>query len=66
MAEKKWFIPAEGATVRDPFTRAIAPAEGWEVEDSLYWRRKVAAGDGVFGTKPEDKTRTVKKESANV
>ncbi|MBI1262950.1 MAG: DUF2635 domain-containing protein [Rhizobiales bacterium] len=67
MAEKKWFIPAEGCTVRDPNTRKIVPAEGMEVEDSIYWRRRVNAHDGSYGSKPAapGATKAVKKDNAN-
>lgn len=65
MAEKKWFIPAAGGTVRDPATREIVPAEGKEVEDTIYWRRLVDAENGTYGDKPGEKSRSVKKDGAN-
>jgi len=65
MAEKKWFIPSSGCTVRDPVTREILPAEGKEIEDGIYWRRLVNSGDGTYGVRPAEKTKPVKKDNAN-
>jgi hypothetical protein len=38
--------PVPGGRVRDPRTRAIIPADGYDVPDSdFYWLRRLAHGD---------------------
>jgi hypothetical protein len=38
--------PVAGGRVRDPRTRAIIPADGYEVGDNdFYWLRRIAHGD---------------------
>jgi hypothetical protein len=48
MAEKKWFVPADGSTVFDPATGKKVPVEGMAVEDTVYWRGCVEAADGTY------------------
>lgn len=52
MAEKKWFVPAEGSTVFDPATNKKVPPEGKAVEDNVYWRGCVEAKDGTYAPMP--------------
>lgn len=46
MSETKVLRPADGARVRHPGGRLLAP-EGEPVEMTAYWRRREAAGDAV-------------------
>jgi hypothetical protein len=39
--------PAEGRAVRDPDTMALLPAEGRNVPDTMFWRRRLRDGDVV-------------------
>lgn len=39
--------PAPGLTVRDPITRKPLPAEGDDVQNSSFWRRRIAEGSVV-------------------
>lgn len=34
-----------GAIIRDPVTRMPLPAEGGEVPDNSFWRRRIRGGD---------------------
>lgn len=45
--------------VRDPQTRALLPADGRNVPDSTFWRRRLADGDVV-------EAEPAKKPSADV
>lgn len=36
-----------GAIIRDPITRLPLPAEGGEVSDNTFWRRRLLAGEVV-------------------
>lgn len=63
MAEKKWFIPAAGSTVRVPATKQIVPPEGTEVDKNVYWQSRVDAGDGAWGERPSEKSKPAKKEA---
>lgn len=40
--------PVEGRLVRDPLTNEVLPAEGREVTDSTFWRRRLIKGDMVL------------------
>ena len=39
--------PAPGLVVRDPMSKQALPAEGGEVGDTNFWRRRLACGDVV-------------------
>ncbi len=39
--------PGDGLQVRDPVTKALLPAEGKEVPETIYWTRRVNSGDVV-------------------
>jgi hypothetical protein len=39
--------PAEGRAVRDPSSMALLPADGKEVPDNAFWRRRLRDGDVV-------------------
>lgn len=52
--------PAPGLTVRDPATKQPLPAEGAEVADTPFWRRRLRRGEVVKATAPRQST---KKES---
>lgn len=40
--------PADpNAVIRDPHTKRALPAEGGDVPDNLFWRRRVLAGEVV-------------------
>lgn len=43
----------EGLIVRDPITKQIMPADGKEVTDSTYWRRRLRDGDVVKARPPK-------------
>jgi hypothetical protein len=47
--------PAEGIKVRDPISKLHLPETGAEKPDSMYWRRRLIAGDVVLveEAKPE-------------
>lgn len=36
-----------GAVIRDPHTKRPLPAEGGEVPDNVFWRRRLRAGEVV-------------------
>lgn len=42
------------AVIRDPHTKRVLPAEGGEVPDNIFWRRRLLAGEvvQVVDTKP--------------
>lgn len=39
--------PAPGIVVRDPATKRALPADGADVPESIYWTRRLRAGDVV-------------------
>jgi hypothetical protein len=39
--------PATGRAVRDPNTYELLPAEGRDVPDTFFWRRRLRDGDVV-------------------
>lgn len=47
-----------GAVIRDPHTKRPLPAEGGEVPDNTFWRRRLMAGDVVLvaASKPSNPT----------
>jgi len=52
-------IPAPGRQVRDP--RKVSeplPAQGREVQDSPYWRRRVKEGDVTVQPRPAQAAKT--------
>lgn len=49
--------PAKGRAVPDPETGLLLPAQGRDVPDDTYWRRRLADGDVT--------TTTNTKEAAN-
>lgn len=38
----------QGAIIRDPITRQPLPAEGRDVPDNSFWRRRLADGEVVL------------------
>jgi Protein of unknown function (DUF2635) len=42
--------PVDGRLVRDPVTKQLLPAEGREVPDDQFWRRRLRDGDIVLDT----------------
>lgn len=50
--------PAEGRRVRIPESGELLPAEGMEVEMTMYWQRRLADGDA----EPVPAKRTAKQE----
>ncbi len=43
------------AVIRDPHTRAVLPPEGGDVPDSVFWHRRLIAGEIVrIGDEPAD------------
>lgn len=50
--------PRDGLIVRDPQRNMQPlPAEGREVRDTAYWRRRLRAGDVVQAPAPKKSTR---------
>jgi hypothetical protein len=49
-----YVTPAEGRNVTDPERGDLLPAGGRSVEDSQYWRRRLAAADVTITPAPED------------
>lgn len=49
--------PRDGLVLRMPEGFGTLPAEGMEVEDSLYWRRRIADGDVLLGPAPASKPK---------
>lgn len=50
--------PAPGLVVRDPATRQPLPADGGEVPDTTFWRRRLADGDVQPSTAATTRTTT--------
>ncbi len=46
--------PKKGLIVPDPDRRDELPPEGREVQDSVYWRRRLNDGDVVFVEKKKE------------
>jgi len=44
--------PAEGRAVRDPLTKQLLPADGRDVPDNSFWRRRLRDGDVVAADAP--------------
>jgi len=44
--------PKDGLSVRDPVKGSPLPAEGAEVPDTIFWRRRVRDGDVSITEKP--------------
>jgi hypothetical protein len=55
--------PVEGRLVRDPVTKEPLPKSGRYVEDSSFWRRRIAKGDVELVPEPESKARPSAAES---
>ncbi|MBD8592361.1 DUF2635 domain-containing protein [Pseudomonas sp. CFBP 8758] len=51
-------VPAKGRAVPDPETGELLLAEGREVPDDAYWRRRLADGDVVVPTPPVKEAST--------
>ena len=49
---KRFLRPAGGRRVLDPATRRELAPEGLLVEDSEFWRRRLADGDVIEATAP--------------
>jgi len=47
-----YVVPAPGFRVPDPDLSDYLPAEGREVPDSAYWRRRERDGDVTVGQPP--------------
>ena len=48
-----YVIPAQGLTIVDPDLKDRLPAEGREVPESGYWRRRIAEGSVIDGQPPK-------------
>lgn len=46
--------PAKGRAVPDPETGLLLPAQGRDVPDDTYWRRRLADGDVTTTTNPKE------------
>lgn len=44
--------PSAKLSIRDPQTKRILPAEGGEVPDNVFWRRRLRDGDVVLTEDP--------------
>lgn len=44
--------PKDGISVRDPVKGSPLPAEGAEVPDTIFWRRRLRDGDVSITEKP--------------
>lgn len=53
----KFVKPAEGRNVRDPVTRKHIPAEGVEVPNDPFWRRRLRDGDVVEAPRPAERAQ---------
>ncbi len=57
MTQRITVVPASGRAVPDPEAGDLLPAQGREVTDSVWWRRRLADGDVTTKTakaaKPE-------------
>ena len=53
--------PANGLVLRMPDGGTL-PAEGMQVEPSLFWQRRLADGDVVAGEPPAPPAKPIKKE----
>ncbi|CNI39259.1 DUF2635 domain-containing protein [Yersinia mollaretii] len=48
-------IPKDGRSVPDPVRGDFLPAEGRNVDENIYWHRRVASGEvTVKATEPEE------------
>lgn len=47
-----------GAVIRDPVTRQPLPAEGGEVPDNVFWRRRLIFGEVVPADQSADRAPT--------
>ncbi|WP_145588057.1 DUF2635 domain-containing protein [Yersinia aldovae] len=48
-------IPKDGRSVPDPVRGDFLPAEGRNVDDNIYWYRRIASGEAtVKAAEPED------------
>lgn len=45
MSKRITVVPVDGRAVPDPAGGDLLPAEGREVYDGVWWRRRLAAGD---------------------
>ncbi|MCL8308786.1 DUF2635 domain-containing protein [Pseudomonas putida] len=45
MTQRITVVPAAGRAVPDPQAGDLLPADGREVTDSVWWRRRLADGD---------------------
>jgi len=50
MSNRITVVPATGRVVPDPEAGDLLPAEGREVLDSAWWRRRLADGDITLKT----------------
>lgn len=44
----------EKLTIRDPHTKRVLPAEGGEVPDNVFWRRRLRDGDALLDEEPDE------------
>lgn len=49
-----YVIPVEGVLVRCPIKKTLLPPEGADVQDSRYWRRRLADGSITVGEPPAE------------
>ena len=52
--------PAEGLRVKDPNTKEPLPKEGKQVQKSIYWLRRINAGDVLLVEAPKPSKHTSK------
>ena len=67
MTQRITVVPAVGRAVPDPEAGDLLPAEGREVTDNAWWRRRLADGDVTHPAEAEKTTkpaRAAKSEEA--
>lgn len=58
--------PKEGIIVRDPLTNLPLPSEGKEVNESIYWRRRIQDGDVIVINKKTESSKKQEKKSHEI
>lgn len=56
-----YVVPKNGLRVKDPATMAALPPEGKQVPESVYWLRRIAAGDVELRAETPAATAPVKR-----
>lgn len=60
MTQRISVVPAVGRAVPDPEAGDLLPAEGREVPDNAWWRRRLADGDVIRKTDAEKITKAAR------